>query len=112
MPVKDRVMRHRAGLKQNALARVEVVVPIEYRDDIRAFAANLLKKRSNARLQDVRDKISMAYARFGAACLDNISVDPATATLGQADVIANALIQRGNKDAFCLGRELKQALQG
>ena len=64
-------------------------------------------RRSNERLKVVRTKIEDAYARFGAMYLDNISVIPATASYGQAKVVADALIKRGDKDAFFFGRELK-----
>ncbi|MDX2223063.1 MAG: hypothetical protein SFV21_09960 [Rhodospirillaceae bacterium] len=110
MPVRDRVSRHRKALKAQALVRVEVVVPEEYRDQVKAYARKLVRKRAHGQLETVRARIADAYARFGASCLDNIAVHAETATFGQARVIADALMRRGNRDAFLIGREIADAI--
>jgi hypothetical protein len=112
MPVRDRVARHREALKARALVRVEVVVPEEFRDDVKAYVRRLMRRRTAGSIEAVRAKVDEAYRRFGAQCLDNIAVRPQRATLGEARVVANALMERGHRDAFLLGRELAGLIGG
>jgi hypothetical protein len=90
------------------LRRVEVVVPAEQVHAVRAYAAQLREGSHSEALAKVRKLIETAYHRFRASCLDNISVDPARASFGDAAVVAAALMHRGNAEAYRLGQQIRK----
>lgn len=95
--------RHRkAGFK-----RVEVLVPKDQVDALKAYAAQLREGSQSERVEKARKLIAKAYRKFHASCLDNIDVDPDAADLADAAVVAAALMHRGNTEAFKLGRQLR-----
>lgn len=98
----SRERRAAAGLK-----RVEVYVPAEKADLLRAYAAQLREGSQSESLQKVRKLIASAYKRFHASCLDNIRIDPGSANFGDAAIVATALMHRGNAEAFKLGRQIR-----
>ena len=63
-------------------------------------------QRSQADLATVRTLIAEAYEKFGASCLDNIAIPAKSAGLRGARAVADALMTRGGKDAFLLGRRI------
>ena len=101
--VRDsRERRRRAGLK-----RVEVFVPTDKVDMVKAYAAQLREGSHSQVVRRVRKLVAKAYRKFHASCLDNIHVDPDSADLADAAVVAAALMHRGNADAFKLGRQIR-----
>ena len=99
----SRQRRRRAGLK-----RVEVFVPVEQADQLKAYAAQLREGSQSEAVKEARKLIAKAYRKFRASCLDNIDVDPEKARLSDAAVIAAALMHRGNSEAYRLGQQLRR----
>ena len=98
---KSRERRRRAGLK-----RVEVFVPANQVDKLKAYAAQLREGSESEAVKEARMLIAKAYRKYRARCLDNIDVDPEKAGLADAAVIGAALMHRGNSEAYSLGRML------
>ena len=99
---QSRERRRRAGLK-----RIEVFVPADKTDLVKAYAAQLREGSRSQVVSQVRKLVAKAYRKFRASCLDNIDVDPASADLADAAVVAAALMHRGNAEAFRLGRQIR-----
>ncbi|MCE2519025.1 MAG: hypothetical protein J4G15_04245 [Alphaproteobacteria bacterium] len=98
---QSRERRRRAGLK-----RVEVFVPANQIDKLKAYAAQLREDSESEAVKEARMLIAKAYRKYRAKCLDNIDVDPEKAGLADAAVIGTALMHRGNSEACSLGRRL------
>ena len=105
---KERVHRSRERRRRAGLKRVEVYVPVEKVDQLKAYAAQLREGSQSETVKDARKLIAKAYRRFRASCLDNIAVDPEKAELADAAVIAAALMHWGNAEAYKLGRQLRR----
>lgn len=99
---QSRERRRRAGLK-----RIEVFVPADKADMVKAYAAQLREGSRSQVVSQVRKLVAKAYRKFRASCLDNIDVDPDSADLADAAVVAAALMHRGNAEAFRLGRRIR-----
>lgn len=100
-----------ASRQRNTLAglkRVDVIVPANQVETIKAYALELRKGSQPEALVKVRKLIASAYQRFHASCLDNISVDPDRANFGDAAVVAAALMHRGNAEAYKLGQQIRK----
>ncbi len=100
---QSRERRRRAGLK-----RVEVFVPNDQVEKLKAYAAQLREGSESEAVKEARKLIAKAYRKFRARCLDNIDVDPEKAELPDAAVIAAALMHRGNAEAYSLGKRLSR----
>lgn len=103
---QSRERRRRAGLK-----RVEVFVPVDQVDKLKAYAAQLREGLESEAVKEARKLIAKAYKEYRAKCLDNIDIDPEKAGLADAAVIAAALMHRGNSEAHRLGRMLVKLAQ-
>ncbi len=90
------------------MKRVEVFVPVDQVEKLKAYAAQLREGSESEAVKEARMLISKAYKKFSASCLDNIDVDPETARLSDAAVIAAALMHRGNSEAYNLGQRLSR----
>lgn len=110
-PVKKRVSQSRERRRKAGLKRVEVYVPKDKVDFVKAYAAKLRDGVDSEKVLAARKLIARAYNRFHASCLDNIEVDPESASLSDAAIISAALIHRGNSDAFKLGSELRKLIR-
>lgn len=99
---QSRERRRRAGLK-----RIEVFVPADKADLVKAYAAQLREGSRSQVVSQARKLVAKAYRKFRASCLDNIDVDPDSADLADAAVVAAALMHRGNAEAFRLGRRIR-----
>lgn len=106
IPEFSAVQRLRMRRSQVGLKRVEVYVPRDKVDLLKAYVAQLSAESESERLLKVRKLVGKAYEKYGASCLDNVSVVPARANFSDAAVVAAALIHRGNIDAYRLGREI------
>jgi len=106
-PSSERVCAFRERRRQAGLARVEVSVPADKADLIKAYAAQLREGSQSDRLAKIHQLVAKAYRDHYASCLDNISVDPEKADFADAAVVAAALMHRGNADAYKLGRQLR-----
>ncbi len=106
-PVSQRVGRLRERRRQAGLMRVEVLIPEGKADALRAYAAELREGSRSERVAEVRKLVAKAYRKYHASCLDNIAIDPETASLADAAVVAAALMYRGNAEAFKLGRQIR-----
>ncbi len=104
--VKERVSRYRAEMAKAGMKRVEVFVPEDKVSLLRAYAADLRSTSDSPEEQKVRSLIAKAYEKFHAQCLDNISVDAKSAKMTDAVIVATALMERGNAEAYKLGREI------
>jgi hypothetical protein len=87
--------------------RVEVLVPRDQVDAVKAYAAQLREGSQSERLDEVRKLLAKAYTNFRAMCLDNIHIAPESANLADAAIVAAALMHRGNAEAFKLGRKIQ-----
>ena len=74
---------------------------------VKAYAAQLREGSHSEALAEIRSLVTKAYRKFHASCLDNISVDPERAEFADAMVVAAALMNRGNAEAFKLGRQIQ-----
>lgn len=106
-PIKERVQQSRERRRRAGLKRVEVLVPIDKADMLKAYAAQLREGSQSEALQEVRKLVAKAYRKFRASCLDNISINPDDADFADAAVVAAALMHRGNAEAFRLGRQIR-----
>ena len=106
MRVGERVSKHRAARREKGLVRVEVVVPAEMAEQVKRLALRLRSRRAKVDISQVRMLIAEAFEKYRASCLDNIEVSPAQAGIRHARVVADALMKRGSKDAFVLGRRI------
>ena len=106
--VNERVYRSRERRRQAGLKRVEVFVPADRVDTLKAYAAQLREGSRSEAVREARKLIAKAYRKFRSRCLDNIDVDPETADLPDAAVIAAALMHRGNAEAYNLGQRLSR----
>ncbi|MBL4691989.1 MAG: hypothetical protein JKY92_01505 [Magnetovibrio sp.] len=102
----ERVYQLRERRRQAGLKRVEVFVPIDQVDMVKAYAAQLREGSYSEVIEQARKLIAKAYRKFQARCLDNISVDPNKADLADAAIVAAALMHRGNAEAHKLGLQL------
>ena len=107
-PAKERVRKSRDLRRLAGLKRVEVFVPDDKVDLLKAYAAQLREGSDSEARQKIRSLLSKAYERFRASCLDNIQVDLAKADFADAAIVAAALMHRGNADAYKLGKQLSR----
>jgi hypothetical protein len=107
LPVRERVNRLRERRRQAGLMRVEVLVPQNQADAVKAYAAQLREGSQSERIEHVRKLIAKAYRKFHASCLDNVAVDAESADFPDAAVVAAALMHRGNAEAYKLGRQIQ-----
>ncbi|MDB5489388.1 MAG: hypothetical protein JWQ58_3103 [Reyranella sp.] len=106
-PANERVRKSRERRQLAGLKRVEVFVPSDKVDAVKAYVAQLREgSNSEARLK-IRELLTRAYRNFHASCLDNIQVDPAKADFADAAIVAAALMHRGNAEAYKLGKQLR-----
>ena len=105
--VSERISRHRERQRRAGFMRVEVLIPKDKVDAVRAYAAQLREGSQSERINQARKLVEKAYQRYHASCLDNIAIKPENADLGDAAVIAAALMHRGNAQAFKLGRQIR-----
>lgn len=106
--VSVRVSKSRQRHKIAGLRRVEVLVPANHADAVRAYAAQLREGSQSESLVQLRKLIASAYQRFYATCLDNISVNPEKANFADGAIVAAALMHRGNSEAYKLGRAISR----
>lgn len=104
----ERVYRSRERRREAGLKRVEVFVPVDQVDKLKAYAAQLREGSESEAVKEARKLIAKAYRKFRARCLDNIDVDPEKAGLADAAVIAAALMHRGNAEAYSLGKRISR----
>ena len=111
VPKRSRMHEHREKLKQAGLKRVELFVPVEKVDQLKAYAADLRRGDDSERLRDLRKLIKQAYGKYHARYLDNIFVDPEKADFSDAAIVAAALMNRAgsnNSKAYMLGQQLRK----
>jgi len=111
LPAKERMFKSRERRRKAGFRRVEVMVPADKVDLVKAYVAQLRHGGEAEALSNLRKLIASAYARFHASCLDNISVDPERANFADGAVVAAALMHRGNADAYKLGRQIRNLTQ-
>jgi hypothetical protein len=106
LSISERVSQSRERRRRAGLKRVEILVPNDKVDLVRAYVAQLREGSDSELREKVRTLVEKAYRNFHARCLDNIHVDPARADLADAAIVAAALMHRGNADAYKLGRQI------
>lgn len=106
--VNERVYQSRERRRQAGLKRVEVFVPVDKVDMVKAYAAQLREGSQSEAMQEIRKLVAKAYRKFHASCLDNININPENADFGDAAVVAAALMHRGNAEAFKLGKQISR----
>lgn len=109
--VSERVRQLRERRRRAGLKRVEVLVPEDKADLVKAYAAQLREGSQSEVVEQARKLVKEAYRKFHARCLDNIQIDPDRADLADAAVVAAALIHRGNAEAFKLGRQIRRLIR-
>lgn len=104
---KERVRKSRDRRRLAGLKRVEVFVPDDKVDLVKAYVAQLREGSSSEARAQIRRLLSKAYKNFHASCLDNIQIDPERADFADAAIVAAALMHRGNAEAYKLGKQLR-----
>lgn len=101
---RGRVKKYRSEGGAADLVRVEVLVPPAARAEILAIASRLrAEHRSSKELTSLLDK---ALRLYGPRILDNVDLDRLPDLRSRAKVAARAMIDRGDAQAFVLGRQL------
>ncbi len=108
VPISERVQKSRERRRRAGLKRVEVFVPQDKVNQLKAYAADLREGSQSAVVNEARKLIARAYKKYRARYLDNISIDPKSAKLSDAAVIAAALMHRGDTEAYKLGQQLNR----
>ncbi|MDP1836932.1 MAG: hypothetical protein Q8N31_22390 [Reyranella sp.] len=108
---RERVRESRERRRLAGLKRVEVFVPHDKVDMVKAYVAQLREGSSSEAREKVRLLLGKAYRNFQASCLDNIQIDPAKADFADAAIVAAALMHRGNADAYKLGRQIRSLVR-
>ena len=106
--VKERVHQSRERRRQAGLKRVEVYVPVDKVDLVKAYVAQLRGGSQSEAKEKIRHLLMKAYQKFHASCLDNIKIDPAVADFADAAIVAAAFMHRGNAEAYKLGQQIRQ----
>ncbi len=108
LSVRERVYQSRERNRNAGLKRVEVFVPEDKVDLLKAYALQLREGSQSEAVKQARMLISKAYKKHHARCLDNIQINPNQADLADAVIVAAALMQRGNSEAYKLGQQLRR----
>ncbi len=104
MSVRQRIEKYRSSGGAADLVRVEVLVPSHARDDVLRMAASLrAKHRSEKDLQAMCDE---ALKRYSVRIRDNVDLERLPDLRARAEVIAKAIMERGDARAFALGRQI------
>ncbi len=104
MSVRQRIEKYRSSGGAADLVRVEVLVPSSARDAVLRMAAGLrAKHRGEKDLQAMCDE---ALRRYGVRIRDNVDLERLPDMRDRALVIAKALMERGDAQAFALGRRM------
>jgi hypothetical protein len=104
MSARRRIQKYRQEGGAADLARVEVLVPAWGREEILAAAEHLRKRhRSNKKLQALFNE---ALAKYRTRILDNIDLARLPDLATKASVVARAMMDRGDAQAFGLGRKM------
>ena len=91
------------------LVRVEVLAPASAREEILALARKArARHRGN---KELRSLYVEALRRYRTRILDNIDVDRLPDLKSRAGVVARAMIDRGDAQAFALGRRMLDRLE-
>lgn len=104
MAVRQRIEKYRSSGGAADLVRVEVLVPPFAREAVLRLAAQL--RSDHRENKDLRKLCDRAFSRYGARILDNVDLDRLPSLRARAEVIARALMERGDALAFVLGREI------
>lgn len=105
-----RVKAHRDREKQRGMKRVEVMVPAQFADELREFAADLRRRLADDAWRRIKRLVNKAVSEHHAEALDNVRVDSDAMTPAQVRIVAEMLMRRGGREAFLLGRELMDTL--
>lgn len=102
----QRVREAEAAHRARGERQIRVWVPDipEAIDQVRRQAAQLCSQ--HARERELRNLISEAIERYRVRVLDNIDPQRLTNDFDRARVIARALMERGDANAFRLGRKM------
>lgn len=104
MSVRQRIEKYRSSGGAADLVRVEVLVPSSARGEVLRLAERLrAEHRSDKELQAMCDD---ALARYGVRVRDNVDLERLPNLHDRAEVIAKALMERGDAQAFTLGRRI------
>jgi hypothetical protein len=106
---RQRVKKYRSQGGAADLARVEVLVPPEGRNEILQVASRMrAQHRRNKELRLLYDK---ALRSYGARILDNVDLERLPDLPSRAAVAARAMIERGDAKAFAIGRQMLDLVQ-
>ncbi len=104
MSVRERIEKCRSSGGAADLVRVDVLVPSSSRGEVLRLAERLrAEHRSDKELLAMCDE---ALARYGVRIRDNIDLERLPDRHDRAEVIAKALMERGDAQAFALGRRI------
>ena len=109
--VRERVAQSRERRRRAGLKRVEVFVPTDKVDLVKAYVAQLREGSDSETREKVRQLLVKAYRNYHAQYLDNIKVDPDKADFADAAIVAAALMHRGNAEAYKLGRQIRSLVR-
>lgn len=109
MSVRQRIEKYRSSGGAADLVRVEVLVPSSARNEVLRLAERLrAEHRSDKELEQMCDA---ALSEFGIRILDNIDLDRVPDLRARAQVIAGAMMERGNSRAFMLARRILEHME-
>ncbi|MBC7576619.1 hypothetical protein [Tardiphaga sp.] len=104
MTARDRIKKYRRCGGAADLVRVEVLVPSLARDEVLRLAERLRDEHRSDRELEVL--CAQALSQYSVRILDNVDLDRLPDLRARAVVIAKAMMERGDAQAFVLGREL------
>ncbi len=107
-----RVARHvaayRSRIAKAGLKRVEVYVPEDKVELLKAYAKELKDGQQSVDILEIRKLLKLAHKRYKAKHLDNISIDVENAGFREAAIVAAALKHGGDKEAYKLGLKISR----
>jgi hypothetical protein len=109
MAARERIDRYRKTGGAADLVRVEVLVPERARPDVIAYAARLRSAHRDSKA--LRELCRRALSMHGTRVLDSVDLERLPDLTSQGAVLAKALIDRGDAQAFHLGRQILAQLE-
>jgi hypothetical protein len=109
MAVRERIERYKKTGGAADLVRVEVLVPEQARREVIEFAARLRSAHRENKV--LRELCARAVSLYGPRVMDNVDLERLPDPRSQAEVLAKALIDRGDARAFYLGRQILARLE-
>jgi hypothetical protein len=110
MAVQERIQKYRKSGGASDLVRVEVLVPSSGRKAVLDHASQI-RAGYRQKKAHLRQQIDKALDLYGLRILDNIDLSTLNDVNQEVEIVANALIERGDARAYFLGRRLLDSIK-